>query len=96
MALTVLMCVSAASASDVNVTDSHAIASIDTTSSVHESVDDSLLSTAYESDVLESVNSNNLSTNQNKNSSSDVLKTGSIPANKTVVSQDLEKYYKGS
>ena len=73
-------------ASEVNVTDSYA-AGTDS--------DDSIELGAYESDVenvLESENSNNLSTNTDE---SDVL-SATVDVSKTVTAKDVTKYYKGS
>ena len=130
LALTVILSVSAVSASDVNVTDSYATSLVDDTSDVSGPVDNaadsSVLSVSSDSnvdidsskvslsseEVLESENSNTLSTNSGSNSlssdgqgsaagspedSQDKLQaSNAVDVSKTITSKDVTKYYKGS
>ncbi len=124
---TVVLSISAISASEVNVTDSYAMNLVDDTSDVsvplEDTADSSVLSASSESnddsskvslsseEVLESENSNTLSTNSEGNSLSsngdeaslsasenDVYSAGNstIDVSKTITSKDITKYYKGS
>ena len=114
LALTVILSVSAVSASEVNVTDSNAMSLVDDTSDVSApmgNADDSSEVSLSSEEVLESENSNTLSTNSESNSlSSDgdeanlsasenevygAGSTSNIDVSKTITSKDVTKYYKG-
>ena len=109
--LTVILSVSAISASDVNVTDSYTSSVVDDASNVAvptENVDDSsVLSESNVDDVSSQSsgfeNSNTLSTNSDSNSLSNASEVNNttvepqpIEVSKTITSKDVTKYYKGS
>ena len=109
--LTVILSVSAISASDVNVTDSYTSSVVDDASNVAvptENVNDSLVLSESNVDDVSSQssgfeNSNTLSTNSDSNSlsnDSEVNNTTTVPqtidVSKTITSKDVTKYYKGS
>ena len=96
-----ILTVGTVSASDVNITDSHTQSVLDDTLSVpmNEELSSNLASDENVDRVLsndlESDKSNNLSTNSNDGKSlNDVLKSGSV--DKSIVSEDVTKYYKGN
>ena len=103
LVLTVILSVSAISASEVNVTDTYAMSLAD--DSYSNCGEEALKLSVYESsvdndsnnDLLESDNSNTLSTNTQ---GSDILtsdgNSSAIDASKTITSKDVTKYYKGS
>ena len=90
IALTVILAVGVASASDVNVTDSNHMNSIDDSISV-----DNYALSATNEVVVDSVDSNNLS-NPDKEFSADTVLTNDRPIEQSVSSENLTKYYKGS
>ena len=109
--ITVILSVSAISASDVNVTDSYTSSVVDDASNVAvptENVDDSsVLSESNVDDVSSQSsgfeNSNTLSTNSDSNSLSNASEVNNttvepqpIEVSKTITSKDVTKYYKGS
>ena len=109
--LTVILSVSAISASDVNVTDSYTSSVVDDASNVAvptENVNDSsVLSESNVDDVSSQSsgfeNSNTLSTNSDSNSLSNASEVNNttvepqpIEVSKTITSKDVTKYYKGS
>ncbi|WP_407453720.1 Ig-like domain-containing protein, partial [Methanobrevibacter sp.] len=129
LAMTVILSVSAISASEINVTDSYTTNLVDDTSDVsvpmESTTDSSVLSVSSDSnvdndsskvslsseEVLESENSNTLSTNLDENNVSsdgkgathfaaysDDAKVGAstIDVSKTITSKDITKYYRGS
>ena len=122
---TIVLSVSAISASDVNVTDSYTISLVDDTSDVsvplENTADSSEISVSSDSnvdndsskvslsseEVLESENSNTLSTNSDSNNlssdSENVINHAAYSdeaalgaASDSITSKDLTKYYKGS
>ena len=109
--ITVILSVSAISASDVNVTDSYTSSVVDDASNVAvptENVNDSsVLSESNVDDVSSQSsgfeNSNTLSTNSDSNSLSNASEVNNttvepqpIEVSKTITSKDVTKYYKGS
>ena len=109
--LTVILSVSAISASDVNVTDSYTSSVVDDASNVAvptENVNDSsVLSESNVDDVSSQSsgfeNSNTLSTNSDSNSLSNASEVNNttvepqpIEVSKTITSKDVTKHYKGS
>ena len=103
--LTVILSISAISASEVNVADQYAANSVDESTNI-ESSQSQVYETAVDDDssgdVLESDNSNTLSTNTEDSTvvASDNSSSNSTPstidASKTVTAKDVTKYYKGS
>ncbi|MDO5823236.1 Ig-like domain repeat protein [Methanobrevibacter sp.] len=121
VAMAAVLSAGAVSAGDVNVTDSYSANLLDNSSDISTQIDDdadSSVSSASEGTnvdndlsvgegVLESGESNNLSTNAENNSLSDGAdeddssnlennSSQTIDASNTVTSKDLTKYYKGS
>ena len=101
MVLIVALSVSTIHASDVNTTDSYAVAQDDTYVSVYNSaVDDD----SSNDNILKSDNSDILSTDAESNSllksenNADVLAASNttIDKSKTITSKDITKYYKGT